>query len=38
MATVGVSLAEKEKDYGQAVALLRALLGGRACPGRRGEG
>eukprot|EP00967_Tisochrysis_lutea_P001673 scaffold2144_cov18-Tisochrysis_lutea.AAC.2 len=35
MATVGVSLAEKERNYSQAIAVLRALLRGSACPGRR---
>mmetsp|Transcript_4226 Transcript_4226/g.11389 ORF Transcript_4226/g.11389 Transcript_4226/m.11389 type:complete len:344 (-) Transcript_4226:863-1894(-) len=37
MATVGVSLAEKERNYSQAIAVLRALLRGSACPGRRGD-
>ncbi|GIL90767.1 hypothetical protein Vretifemale_18441, partial [Volvox reticuliferus] len=37
MATVGVSLLERQRRYGEAVALLRQLLQGRCCPGRRGE-
>lgn len=37
MATVGVSLAEKEKNYKEAVEVLRGLLKGSACLGRRGE-
>jgi hypothetical protein len=37
MATVGVSLLEREKKHRQAVDLLQCLLGGNACPSRRGE-
>jgi len=37
MATVGVSLLEKEKRHREAVELLQCLLGGNACPARRGE-
>jgi hypothetical protein len=35
LATMYVSHLEKERQYGDACALLRALLGGSACPGRR---
>ncbi len=28
---------ERQRRYGPAAALLRALLCGRCCPGRRGE-
>ena len=34
---MGVSLAEKERNYTEAVTVLRALLQGSACPGRRGK-
>ncbi|KAG2484067.1 hypothetical protein HYH03_017087 [Edaphochlamys debaryana] len=37
MATVGVSLLERQRRYAEALGLLRALLRGRCCPGRRGE-
>ncbi|KXZ52525.1 hypothetical protein GPECTOR_9g569 [Gonium pectorale] len=37
MGTVGVSLLERQRRYPEAVALLRSLLRGRCCPGRRGE-
>ncbi|KAK9829081.1 hypothetical protein WJX72_003785 [[Myrmecia] bisecta] len=37
MATAGVSLLEKRKQYQEATELLRKLLGGACCPGRRGE-
>lgn len=35
IATAGVSLLEKKKDYKGATEILRALLGGWCCPGRR---
>ncbi|GLI71599.1 hypothetical protein VaNZ11_016863 [Volvox africanus] len=34
---IGVSLLERRRLYGEAVGLLRQLLQGRCCPGRRGE-
>jgi hypothetical protein len=37
MATVAVSLLEKEKRHREAVDLVQCLLGGNACPARRGE-
>ncbi len=36
MATVGVSLLEKQRRYEEAVDLLQRLLGGNCCPSRRG--
>ncbi|CAD7696975.1 unnamed protein product [Ostreobium quekettii] len=36
MATVGVSILEKRRQYRQAVEHLRSLLGGNCCPSRRG--
>lgn len=37
LGTVAVSLLEKQKRWSDAVELLRVLLGGNACVGRRGE-
>lgn len=37
LGTVAVSLLERRRDWGAAAELLRLLLGGNACPGRRGE-
>ncbi|KAI8462547.1 MAG: hypothetical protein J3K34DRAFT_462867 [Monoraphidium minutum] len=37
LGTVAASLLERERRYGDAVELLQLLLGGNACPGRRGE-
>eukprot|EP00878_Enallax_costatus_P015138 GHUV01015850.1.p1 GENE.GHUV01015850.1~~GHUV01015850.1.p1 ORF type:complete len:977 (+),score=369.04 GHUV01015850.1:95-3025(+) len=37
LGTVAVSLLEKQKRWSDAVDLLRVLLGGNACVGRRGE-
>lgn len=37
MATIGVSLLEKQRDYQAAIDLIQLLLGGNCCPGRRGE-
>lgn len=37
LGTVAASLLEKRKAYGDAVELLRLLLGGNACVGRRGD-
>lgn len=36
IATVGVSLFEKQKKYELAVEILLSLLGGNCCPSRRG--
>ena len=36
MATVGVSILEKKRQYREAVERLRCLLGGNCCPSRRG--
>jgi hypothetical protein len=36
MGTVAASILEKRRDYAAAVDLLRLLLGGNACPARRG--
>jgi len=37
LGTVAISLLEKQKRWGKAVDLLRLLLGGNACVGRRGD-
>lgn len=37
MATAGVSLLERQRRYAAATDRLHQLLGGRCCPGRRGE-
>lgn len=37
LGTVAVSVLEKQKRWSDAVDLLRLLLGGNACVGRRGE-
>lgn len=37
LGTIAVSLLEKQKRWPDAVELLRLLLGGNACVGRRGE-
>jgi hypothetical protein len=37
LGTIAVSLLEKQKRWGDAVELLRLLLGGNACVGRRGD-
>jgi Fanconi-associated nuclease 1 len=37
LGTVAASLLEKRKAYVDAVELLRLLLGGNACVGRRGD-
>lgn len=37
VATAGISLLEKNGEYARAARLLRALLGGWCCPGRRGH-
>lgn len=37
LGTVAVSLLEKQKRWEEAVELLRLLLGGNACVGRRGD-
>lgn len=37
MATVGVSLLERQRRYREAIEALRLLLAGTCCPGRRGR-
>jgi Fanconi-associated nuclease 1 len=37
LGTVAVSLLERQRRWGDAVELLRLLLGGNACVGRRGD-
>lgn len=36
MATMGVSLLERGREYSRAAVLLRGLLASGVCPGRRG--